>query len=185
MQSDRQRNSHALLGKPGRCVIEKMAKPKPTNEIKDQSGAIPIVALDGNGEGPPSNPVQSSTEQLTAVDQLQAERAALEQELADAEKAVFEAEQYRASVTRALDEVVVQLQQSEGQHDNQHAIMAYIQRSIEERAKRVARRIELLELGADESEVTVTPRSPLDQAIAAKVRGKYPHRPQYRRPEAA
>lgn len=165
-----------------------MAKAKPTNtdEIKDQAATIPTVVAPGDGEGPPSDPVQSSTsEQVSAVDQLRAERATLEAELAEADKAVLTAEQYRAEVTRALDEVVIQLQQSEGRHDNQLGIMAYIQRSNEERARRVERRNELLEMGADPSEVTVTPRSPLDQAIASKVRGKYPHRPQYKRPDAA
>lgn len=163
-----------------------MAKPKPINdEIKDQAATIPTVVAPGDGEGPPSDPVQSSTEQLSAVEQLRVERAELERELAEADKAVLTAEQYRAEITRALDEVIIQLQQSEGRHDNQLAIMAYIQRSNEERAKRVARRNELLDLGADESEVIVTPRSPLDQAIAAKVRGKFPHRPQYKPPVAA
>lgn len=134
------------------------------------------------GLAPPPSDDDSPKSEL---EQLRELRAAMEQELAEAERAVVAAGQYRDEITRELDEVIVRMQGLSGRADNQIGIMEYIKRSNEVRAARAARMTELMEMGADPSELAVTPQSPLDQAIAAKNRNKFAKRPQYKRPEAA
>lgn len=112
--------------------------------------------------------------QATADDSLLARRAAYEAEIGAIEQQEFELAARKRRLTQELDGVIRQLARVVHPHENQLAIQQAIEQSQQERAQRAARVRQLIEMGADPTEIATTPRSPLDIAIALKnKRGGY------------
>lgn len=111
---------------------------------------------------------------------LAEEKAQLEGQLAELDSKALALSKARGEIIAAIDNLTIQMEGEKHPHENQLAIQEAIQRSTEERGKRAGRIAQLIELGADPSELAVSSASPLDQSIAYRNRNKFPHRPMAR-----
>lgn len=107
-------------------------------------------------------------------------RESMQSELREIELHQIALTKRQDELTKELDALIAAEDGNVHPHENQLAIQAAIARSNEMRIERAARIKSLIDKGVDPHEIAISPRSPLDAAIAQNVRSKAVKRPQFK-----